>query len=243
MPNFSDYIVFADESGDHGLVSIDPEFPVFALVFCLFEKDRYVADIEPAFRRLKHEYFGHDSVILHEHDIRKQTADFAILRNAEVRDAFMRDVSELMGSVPFQGYASVIDKLALKRRYADPWNPYEIAMKFCMEKVSNRLLAHRQRGRLTHVLFEGRGRVEDAQLELEFRRVAANQRRWGWRAIDFARTPLEPVFVPKAANLAGHQFTDLIARPLALRGLRPDQANRAFDIIRAGMNDIKFFPD
>jgi hypothetical protein len=147
-----------------------------------------------------------------------------------------------MSSFQFQGYASIIDMLALNRRYADPWNPYEIAMQFCMEKVSNRLLAHRQRGRLTHVLFEGRGRVEDAQLELEFRRVAANQRRWGWRAVDFARTPLEPVFVPKAANLAGHQFTDLIARPLALRGLRPDQTNRAFDIIRGGMNDIKVFP-
>jgi hypothetical protein len=36
--DYSDYIVFADESGDHGLTSIDPEFPVFALVFCVFEK-------------------------------------------------------------------------------------------------------------------------------------------------------------------------------------------------------------
>jgi hypothetical protein len=95
---------------------------------------------------------------------------------------------------------------------------------------------------LTHVLFEGRGRVEDTQLELEFRRIADNQRQWGWRALDFSRTPLEPVFVPKAANLVGHQFTDLIARPLALRALRPDQPNRAFDIIKGGMNDIKVFP-
>jgi hypothetical protein len=48
---FSDYIVFADESGDHGLTSIDPQFPVFALVFCVFRKDRYCEEIEPAFRR------------------------------------------------------------------------------------------------------------------------------------------------------------------------------------------------
>jgi hypothetical protein len=191
---------------------------------------------------LKLKYFGHDAVVLHEHDIRKQKEDFAFLRAADARAAFMADVSALMAEVPFQGYASIIDKVALKKKYADPWNPYEIAMQFCMEKISNRLLAHRQRGRLTHVLFEGRGRAEDAQLELEFRRVTANQKRWGWRAVDFARTPLEPVFVPKAANLAGHQFTDLIARPLALRTIRPDQPNRAFDIIRGGMNDIKVFP-
>lgn len=30
---FSDYLIFADESGDHGLSTIDPQFPVFALVF------------------------------------------------------------------------------------------------------------------------------------------------------------------------------------------------------------------
>lgn len=242
MPDFSDYIVFADESGDHGLTSIDLQFPVFALVFCMFEKERYVHEIEPGFRGLKLKYFGHDAVVLHEHDIRKQTREFAILRDKKTREAFMADVSELMATVPFQGYASIIDKVALKERYADPWNPYEIAMQFCMENISNRLVAHQQKGRLTHVLFEGRGRVEDTQLELEFRRVAANQRRWGWRAVDFSRAPLEPIFMPKAANLAGHQFTDLIARPLALRAIRPDQPNRAYDIIRGGMNNIKIFP-
>jgi hypothetical protein len=242
MPEFSDYIVFADESGDHGLSSIDPQFPVFALVFCMFEKVRYIEEIEPEFRRLKFKYFGHDSVVLHEHDIRKQRSQFVILRNAEIRDAFMADVTELMAAVPFQGYASIIDKNALKARYADPWNPYEVAMQFCTEKVSNRLIAHRQRGRLTHVLFEGRGKAEDSQLELEFRRIAANDRRWGWRQVDFTRTPLEPIFVPKAANLAGHQLTDLIARPLALRTIRPDQANRAFEVIRDRMNHIKVFP-
>lgn len=38
MKSFSDYIVFVDESGDHGLVSIDPEYPIFVLGFCIFNK-------------------------------------------------------------------------------------------------------------------------------------------------------------------------------------------------------------
>jgi hypothetical protein len=35
VPSFDDYIVFVDESGDHGMVSIDPNYLVFAthLVF------------------------------------------------------------------------------------------------------------------------------------------------------------------------------------------------------------------
>lgn len=242
MPDFSDYIIFADESGDHGMASIDPQFPVFALVFCMFQKEQYANEIEPAFRQLKFKYFGHDSIVFHEHEIRKQKADFSVLRNAEIREAFMADVSAIMSEVAFQGYASIIDKSALRTRYSDPWNPYEVAMQFCMEKISNRLVAQGQRGRTSHVLFEGRGKVEDAQLELEFRRIAANGRQWGWRNVDFSRAPLEPVFVPKAANLAGHQFTDLIARPLALRAIRPDQTNRAYDAIRDRMNDIKIFP-
>jgi len=115
-------------------------------------------------------------------------------------------------------------------------------MLFCLEKLSNRLVADSQRGKLTHVLFESRGRVEDTQLELEFRRVCSNQRRWGWRAVDFTRAPLEPVFVPKAANLAGHQLSDLIARPLALRALRPDQPNRAAELVANRVWDLKVFP-
>jgi hypothetical protein len=240
---YSEYIVFADESGDHGLSSIDPEFPVFALVFCVFEKSRYTNEIEPAFRRLKFKYFGHDAVVLHEREIRKQDRPFAFLRESEaIREAFMADVNAIMADAPFHAYCSVIDKHKHRARYADPWNPYEIAMQFCMEKLSNRLVADGQSDRLTHVLFEARGREEDRQLELEFRRVAANGKRWGWRAVDFSRAPLESVFVPKAANMAGHQLSDLIARPLALRALRTDQTNRAAELVADRIWDFKVFP-
>jgi len=37
--------------------------------------------------------------------------------------------------------------------------------------------------------------------------------------------------VPKAANSAGLQLADLMARPIGLKHIRPDQPNRAFDII------------
>ncbi len=29
----SDYLVFVDESGDHGLTSIEPSYPIFVLAF------------------------------------------------------------------------------------------------------------------------------------------------------------------------------------------------------------------
>ena len=81
--NASDYVVFVDESGDHSLESINPDWPLFVLSFCIFPVDAYVHWVTPAIRQLKFDFFGHDLVILHEHDIRKKKAGFAQL-NKEV---------------------------------------------------------------------------------------------------------------------------------------------------------------
>jgi len=50
------------------------------------------------------------------------------------------------------------------------------------------------------------------------------------------------VFIPKAANSSGLQLADLTARPIALSHLRPNQPNRAFEIIRTKLEDLKSFP-
>lgn len=82
----SDYIVYVDESGDHSLESINPEYPLFVLSFCIFRKAAYTNSVTPAVRNLKFETFGHDMVILHEHDIRKKRGAFSRL-GKEPREA------------------------------------------------------------------------------------------------------------------------------------------------------------
>jgi hypothetical protein len=62
---FADYIVFADESGVHGMDGIDAAFPMFALSFCMIAKAAYVASVVPAFQQFKFNFWGHDSVALH----------------------------------------------------------------------------------------------------------------------------------------------------------------------------------
>jgi len=74
---FSDYVVYVDESGDHALASIDPGYPVFVLALCVFQKRHYAEKVIPAVAKLKFNYFGHDSVVLPETDIRRQKGDFA----------------------------------------------------------------------------------------------------------------------------------------------------------------------
>ncbi len=138
--------------------------------------------------------------------------------------------------------ASVIDKNRHREKYSDPWNPYEVAMHFCMEKLCGRMVADGETGKLHHVLFESRGDKEDASLELEFRRVTANKAQWGYRKVDFTRCGFEPVFLSKKGNHAGHQISDMIARPLGLRALRPGQPNRAVETIWDKVTDWKVFP-
>jgi hypothetical protein len=86
---FSDWIIYVDESGDHGVTSIDPTFPVFVLLFALFRKNSYINRFVPALGSLKFRLFGHDGVILHEREIRKDLGAFSLLRDPEKKEQFM----------------------------------------------------------------------------------------------------------------------------------------------------------
>ena len=86
--SFSDDLVFVDESGDHGMASVNRDFPLFALAFCVFPKVAYVDAVTPALRRLKVTTFGHDLVVLHEHDIRNKEGAFAMM-SRQPREAFL----------------------------------------------------------------------------------------------------------------------------------------------------------
>jgi hypothetical protein len=243
LPDFSDFIVYADESGDHGMVNIDPQYPMFALTFCVMRKDAYTAEIVPAMQGLKFGIWGHDTVVLHEHEIRKSLGPFGVLRtDRALRTRFMDELNALIETAPMTIYASVIHKEKHRAKYANPWNPYEIALHFCMERLHMMLTVEKQHGKTVHVVFESRGAREDAELELEFRRIAGNDSHWGWRRHDFGRFDFQPVFIPKAANASGLQLADLTARPIALSQLRPDQPNRAFEIIRPKLGGLKCFP-
>jgi hypothetical protein len=226
--NFSDYIVYADESGDHNLVSINPQNPVFVLVFAVFKKSEYIAHVVPAVQTLKFKYWGHDGIVLHGHEIRKQHGDFRILINRETEAAFLADVSVLMQDVPVTIIAAAIDKSKLTKRYTNPTNPYEIALTFCMERLHRHLKDCNQTG-ATHVLFERRGAKEDQTLELQFRRVSDGQNAIG-------KMPnLDVRFMDKKHNSSGLQVADLVAHPIARNVIDPAQPNRAYEIVLGKM--------
>lgn len=74
------------------------------------------------------------------------------------------------------------------------------------------------------MLFESRGKKEDTDLELEFRRLCT-------RNATGHPLPFEIILADKKCNSAGLQLADLIARPIGRKLLKPEQPNRAFEII------------
>lgn len=188
---------------------------------------------------------GHDQLVLHERDIRRQQNGFAFLQVDPVcREAFIDQTNEVVANADVTLAAAVINKFQLAQRYVDPWSPYDIALHFCMETLLDRLVAVGESGRLVHVIFESRGQREDRELELAFRRIASNQANWGYRQPDFASIQWEPLFVDKRSNSSGLQLADLMARPVGLKVLRPSQPNRAFEIIKPKLRfgGLKQFP-
>ncbi|MBV8543727.1 MAG: DUF3800 domain-containing protein [Acidobacteria bacterium] len=222
--NASDYIVFVDESGDHGLETIDPQFPVFVLAFCILAKTAYSRFVLPSITEFKFAHFGHDQVVLHERDIRKDLGDFSILREPARKSAFLAELTALIEAVPMTIIASVIRKDLLVGRYTYPNNPYQIALGFGLERVAVWLRRQNAAG-ATPVIIECRGKREDDELELEFRRICAGA---NYRREQFS---LQPRFVPKSGNVPGLQIADLVARPIARHTMNAAQINRAYSVI------------
>ena len=225
-PRFSDYVVYVDESGDHSLASINPDFPVFVLALCVIHKRHYAEKIIPAVEKLKFNYFGHDSVVLHEHDIRKQKGAFAFLSHLPTRLEFMEKLSSIMDASNFILISCVVDKMRMSKSASALTNPYHIALDICLESLRGFLAEKKQDHLQTHVVVECRGKKEDSELELEFRRICDGN------YLGLRQLPFDIVFADKKTNLAGLQLADLVARPVGLNYIRPTQPNQAFDLLK-----------
>ena len=238
---FSDYIVYVDESGDHGLKTIDPQYPVFVLVFCIFRKQDYINTAVPLIQSFKFKHFGHDQTILHETDIRKSQKEFSFLKK-EIKVGFLDELTEVINEIPFTLVATVIRKTDYQQKHDAPENPYHIALRYGLEHIFSFLQTYESTSKLVHIIVEKRGKIEDGELASEFHRIcdANNHHK--------QLLPFELIFADKKSNSAGLQIADLVARPIGLQVLRPTQQNRAFEIIETKLyqdengQNIRCFP-
>lgn len=225
-PKFSNFIVYVDESGDHGMQKVDDNYPMFVLAFCVFHKRYYTETVVPALEKFKFKHFGHDLVVLHEHEIRKEKGSFNFFANRKEKNEFLTELTGIIEASNFVLISCAVDKHQLRDRVGVQSHPYHLALGFCLETLYEFIQEKQQTESITHVVFERRGKKEDNELELEFRRMCDGANKLG------IQLPFDIVFADKKVNSTGLQLADLVARPVGMRVLKPGQENRAFAVLK-----------
>jgi hypothetical protein len=218
----SNYLVFADESGDHYLDKYPKDYPMFVLAFVIISKDEYCDYLLPRFSRLKLKYFPDVNTIFHERDIRKAEKRFSFLTDTDLRNSFQADLSAMIAETKYEVVAVAINKEDKERKTLLTDNLYEQGVKYGLEKLEY-FLKNKNDFNYTTITFESRAysieryRQADEQLYNYFNKTA--NRNFGIE------------IQIKSAGGLGLQFADMIARPIGIHVLRPEQTNRAWEII------------
>ncbi|MDP2601964.1 MAG: DUF3800 domain-containing protein [Deltaproteobacteria bacterium] len=241
------FVVYLDETGDHSLELVDKDFPLFGLVLLICDQTTYVQNIVPTMCQIKMDYFGHEAVVIHSRDIRKAQGEFGFLTNPENRPAFYDRINQLMSESDYHLIATVIRKQLHKDRYG-MWaeNPYDLALKFAMERLLP-LLEDAGQDR-ANIVAEARGKREDDELRLSFLRIVNDGTEY-ISAERFKQIQFQLHFKSKSMNIVGTQMADLAAYPIARYVLDPNRPNPAYDIIkdkfyrgRGWVRGLKIFP-
>ncbi len=222
------YYLFIDESGDHGLTTLNPEFPVFLLCGILASSEEY-ANIREMMNKLKHDIWDNKEVIFHSRDIRKCEKEFQVLFDMELKRKFYEKLNFIIREGKYTVIASAIRKDNYIKRYGRLSNDvYELALSFIIERTIFCLDGIYSTNKQIEIVIEKRGKAEDKKLEEHFQRLLA--RGTGFvtseRLKDYG---LSIIFKNKRENINGLQLADLIAYPAARYVMEPKRANPAFD--------------
>lgn len=228
---YGDYLIFVDESGSpHMGKEVDPHYPLFVLAFLIVTKQDYVQKVCPLLQNFKLKHFGHDQVILHERDIRKDLGDFSFLKKENIKNDFLNELTDLIDAMPIHLSVVVLNKKPSQEDNFQTIDSYHLSLLAGVEDFLDFLKDHAAAKKadvsiLTHLIFESRGKREDSGLKTEFQRACSKINAQN------ESQALEMVFADKKSNSIGLQLADLIARPIGMSVLKPNQKNRAVAII------------
>ena len=103
-------ILFLDESGDHNLTIIDPQYPIFVLGGVIVDEEYADGTLKDALDEFKSEVFGRTDIVLHTADITRNRNGFEAMKEAAFRDLFYGRLNELMRTLSYSVVACVIRK-------------------------------------------------------------------------------------------------------------------------------------
>lgn len=203
--------LYLDESGDHSLTRIDPQFPVFTLAGCAFDDAVHDTDVERAIAAFKRSFFGTDAVILHTADISRNRNGFEQLVDVSVRERFYESLNHLIRQLDFVAIAVAIRKYDHVRRGGVQVDPYHLSLEIILERFYYLLNGRNTQGR---IVAESRNAMFDSDLRREFDRLMSSKVSYV-RASRLRARIMGIEFREKRENIAGLQIADLIATPIS----------------------------
>ena len=225
------YNLYIDESGDHGLSNLDPDFPVFILcgIVISSENDEILND---GFNKVKQAIWKSGRVIFHSRDIRKCEKEFKYLFNLELKAEFYKKLDHVISSCDYKIVATAIKKENYIKKYGKLSDDvYEISLSFIIEHAISYLSSLKESDVSLEIIIERRGAKEDKKLHEHFQKILS--RGTGYiKAHKLSEYNLTINFKNKKENINGLQLADLIAYPIARYVLEPERVNPAFEIFK-----------
>ena len=204
-------VMFLDESGDHNLTVIDPQYPLFALGGVIMDLEYAENTATERIREFKLEYFATENINLHTSDMARNRNGFEALKDRIFRERFYEGLNTLMNELEFEVVACVIKKLDHLRRYGmAAVDPYMLSLDILVERFCMGLEKEKSKG---IIIAEKRGSTLDRQLEIAWLNLKVQGTRFiQANKIDSAIESLN--LRDKKANLAGLEIADLIISPI-----------------------------
>jgi hypothetical protein len=229
------YTLYLDESGDHGLIPFNPDYPVFVLCGLLVEDATYTRTIVPALDAFKVEHFGTANLQFHYRSFVQSAGAFRKLADREVAWSFEKALAGLIRSLDVTAFCSAIRKAEYLARYGPtrpvdeylPTDLYLMAFDFLLERVV-KCLEERgaSQGRL---IAEARGRREDRLLEAEYAELLAHGTQFVSGERFRSALAGEMHFEQKRAALAGLELADICAAPTGAKVLKSEALSPIWD--------------
>lgn len=204
-------VLFLDESGDHSLSKIDPQYPMFVLAGCVFEMGYYEDVVVPEINSFKNDLLGNDKIILHTEDITHNKNGFERVMEEEFRNNFYQKINAVLSKLEYKILACAIKKDEHFKKYGlAAIDPYMLSMDCIVERFVFELEEINQSG---IIIAESRNSILDNELELAF----LNLKVQGTSYVSASRVKKavsQLSIKDKKENIAGLQIADLIASPI-----------------------------
>jgi len=222
-------VLFLDESGDHDLISIDRDYPIFVLAGCIMDSQYEEKVLTAALDKFKKDFFGNTEIVLHLAEYTRDGNGYEKLRYKNLRQEFYIGLNKIIKDADFCLTACIVDKNEHIKHYKNAIDPYLFSLEVIVERFVMLLKEKKEKG---VIIAESKGQQLDNQLNLAFLDLKISGTRF-LRPVDIAENIIDFRVKKKDENISGLQLVDSIVTPIGRRYLNKKNFYIAYDVIKS----------